>query len=172
MRLIYLLALSSMATPTLAQDREAPDTGSEIVVVGNRDQQGEQRQQIQKFVRALSTEGWDSPMTRFEKVCPGVIGLSPAQNLAIATRIRAVAKAANITVAKEDCKANLRVVVVPDRDEMLTLLEKKSVRYCSAITMVDRWRSSRKMVPSPHGTLRKSSIGAATRWKHEEASLL
>lgn len=125
MKRSYLLALALAATPTLAQDRPAPKADTEILVVGERERQEKQAEQIKDFVRAISTEGWDSPMTRFENICPGVIGLSPAANLEIVARIRAVAAAAGIKVAEEGCRPNLRVVVVPDKEEMLELLKSK-----------------------------------------------
>lgn len=124
MKLLHLVGLASaFAAPQVsAQDRPDKAEG-EVLVVGERTEPDEQRRQIRDFVSALSTERWGSPMTRFEKVCPGVIGLSAAQNAAIALRIRAVASAAGIEVGKEDCQPNLRVVVVPDKDEMLALLK-------------------------------------------------
>jgi len=120
-----LLALALTAAPTSAQDRPPPQTELEILVVGKREKQKSQAEQIKEFVRALSTEAWDSPMTRFENVCPGIYGLSPARNLEIAARIRAVTTAAGIKVAKEGCRPNLRVVVIPDKEEMLKLLKSK-----------------------------------------------
>lgn len=125
MKLIYMLALVLTAAPTQAQDRPSPKAESEILIVGEREKQKKQAEQVNEFVRALSTEGWDSPMTRFENICPGVIGLSPAQNLEIAARIRAVATAAGIEVADEGCRSNVRVIVIPDKEEMLELLRNK-----------------------------------------------
>lgn len=125
MKPIYLLALALMGAPAVSQDREPSREQDQIVVVGEQNQPKKQREEIQEFVRALSTEEWDSPMTRFEKVCPGVRGLSPAQNTAIVARIRAVAAAAGIEVGDKACQPNLRMVVVPDKDEMLQLLKSK-----------------------------------------------
>lgn len=125
MKRSYLLALVLTAAPTLAQDRSPPKPETEILVVGEREKQTQQAQQIRDFVRAISTEGWDSPMTRFENICPGVIGLPPARNLEIGARIRAVATAAGIKVAEEGCRSNVRVVVIPDKEEMLNLLRSK-----------------------------------------------
>lgn len=125
MKRSYLLAVALTAAPALAQDRSPPKGETEILVVGKREQQKEQAEEINEFVRALSTEGWDSPMSRFENVCPEVFGLSSARNLEIGARIRAVATAASIKVAEEGCRPNLRVVVIPDKDEMLKLLRSK-----------------------------------------------
>ncbi|QDM40958.1 hypothetical protein [Altererythrobacter sp. TH136] len=125
MKPIHVLALALMGAPAVSQDREPSREQDQIVVVGEQNQPKKQREEIQEFVRALSTEEWDSPMTRFEKVCPGVRGLSPAQNTAIVARIRAVAAAAGIEVGDKACQPNLRMVVVPDKDEMLQLLKSK-----------------------------------------------
>ena len=124
MKRCYAIAFALMAMPTEAQDEPPPKPASEIVVVGERER-NEQAEQIKEFVRALSTEDWNSPLTRFENICPGVIGLPAARNLEIVARIRAVATAANIEVAKEGCRPNLRVVVIPDKEEMLNLLRNK-----------------------------------------------
>lgn len=121
----YLLALVVMSSPTLAQDRPPPKPDTEILVVGKHQKQDQQAEQVNEFVRSLSTEGWDSPMTRFENICPGVIGLPPARNLEIVARIRAVAAAAGIKVAKEGCQPNVRVVVIPDKEQMLEVLKRK-----------------------------------------------
>lgn len=124
MKRLYLVALVLMAAPILAQDRPPSKNATEILVVGKREKQN-QAEQIKEFVRALSTDGWDSPMTRFENICPAVIGLPPAQNLEIVTRIRTVATAAGIEVAEEGCRSNVRVIVIPDKEEMLKLLKSK-----------------------------------------------
>lgn len=121
---LLALALALTAAPALAQEPPPEKAEPEILVVGARDKQ-EQAEQIRDFVRALSTEGWDKPLTWFENICPGVIGLPPTRNFEIAARIRAVATAAGIEVAKEGCQPNLRVVVIPDKEEMLTLLRQK-----------------------------------------------
>ncbi|WP_162935634.1 hypothetical protein [Tsuneonella amylolytica] len=120
-----MLATVLMAAPALAQETPPPGPDSEILVTGAREGQSGQAKQINEFVGAISTEGWDSPMTRFERICPGVIGLPAAQNFQIAARIRAVATAAGIEVAKEECRANIRVVVIPNKEEMLTALRSK-----------------------------------------------
>lgn len=123
MRLGFLFAFAIFVAPASAQDGEERRSSDDILVLGEREKG--QRDQIRDYVRALSTEGWDSPMTRFDAVCPGVIGLPPAHRSAIVARIRAVAASANIKVQDEGCAPNVRIIVIPDKAEMLTLLRKK-----------------------------------------------
>lgn len=126
MKLPLLLALSLLpAAPALAQDSKPANTEAEILVVGDREREKERREEIRDFVRALSTEQSDSPLTRFHTACPAVVGLSPPQNLAIASRMRAVAGAAKVPLSEEGCRPNVLVIVVPDKDEMSKLLRKK-----------------------------------------------
>lgn len=181
MKRSYLLALVLTAAPTLAQDRPPSKTETEILVVGDREKQEKQAEQIKEFVSALSTEGWDSPMTRFENICPRVIGLSPARNLEIVARIRAVATAAAIKVAGEGCRSNIRVVVIPDKEEMLKLLrskhpvlfrdyDRRPVKLVKEVGPVTAWHVRQKLdrhgntlEPSGNGVTSISFDGASPR---------
>lgn len=110
-----------LATPTLAQG--VPPAEETIEVVGKREQ--DRRRTINAFVRALSREPTTEPITRFDTACPEVAGLSPAQNQAIIQRMRVVAGAAAVPLAKPGCRPNVLVIVVPDKNEMLKALRKR-----------------------------------------------
>ncbi|MBL8650517.1 MAG: hypothetical protein JNL35_08965 [Sphingopyxis sp.] len=179
MKSFFLLALVLTAAPAVAQDRPLPKAETEILVIGEREKQENQAEQIKEFVRALSTEGWDSPMTRFENICPEVIGLSPARNLEIVARIRAVAKAAAIKVAAEGCRSNVRVVVIPDKEEMLKLLrskhpvlfrdyDRRPVELVKEDGPVTAWHVRQKL--DRHGNTLEPSVNGVTSISFDGAS--
>ncbi len=91
---------------------EAPD----IVVTGN---EGLDRQ-VRDFVGALAKAPGQGQLSRFEwAVCPLSVGLSPAQNQAVASRIRRVAQGVGMKVADAGCAPNILVAAVADKQAFL-----------------------------------------------------
>lgn len=99
-----------------------PVEGEEVVVTGVRDRD----QAIKDFVGALTPNGFNEPIKRFETmaICPGAVGVPAAQKEAIAARLRKVAKAAGITVAAPGCVPNVLAVVTPDKRAFVRALVK------------------------------------------------
>ncbi|HEX8533455.1 MAG TPA: hypothetical protein VF662_04750 [Allosphingosinicella sp.] len=117
-------AILALAAPAAAQDRRPPQEaeGQEIVVRGMKDRD----RQVRDFVDALAKAPIGGQISRFEEeVCPAAIGLSPAQNLKVAARMRAVAAAVGIRVAKEGCSPNVSIIVAQDRDAMVKSIRAK-----------------------------------------------
>ena len=92
-----LFAAALISVPAAAQDSAPADAPFEVVVVGNRHCE----QQIPDFVDALSDASPNSAIARFDgsSVCPTAVGLSDAQNGAIAARMRNVAFGAGEMIA-------------------------------------------------------------------------
>lgn len=118
-------ALALSAGVALAQTTPPADTGPEIVVTGNPDLDG----QVRDFVGAL-TVAPSGQLSRFERaICPAAVGVAPGQKEAVTARIRRVAQAANIAVAKGKCTPNVLLVVTDDKAVFLEAMLKKHPDY-------------------------------------------
>ncbi len=99
---------------------------SEIVVQGIRDRDSE----IQRFVGALTEAPVRGQIARFDwAVCPAVSGFDPTQNVAIADRMRTVARAAGIKLAEPGCKPNAIVIATSDKKVMLDWLRREAPAF-------------------------------------------
>ena len=124
MMAIALALAMQAAAPAPAQP--APD----IVVQGMR---GVERR-VSSFIRALTDVSLSGQISRFDwAVCPAVLGLSDRQNDTAAERMRAVADAAGIPVAKPNCKANVLVVVTTDTQKFVTSLKRSDPAYFDGV---------------------------------------
>src|SRR3954468_23483241 len=95
---------------TVAADAPAAipvEPASPIVVEGQRDR----HERLRQFVRALTPAPMHGQLPRFSTLfCPRVIGLSQAQDRWVAGRMREVARAARIPLAKPGCDANALLI--------------------------------------------------------------
>ncbi|HEY7006773.1 MAG TPA: hypothetical protein VH392_09875 [Sphingomicrobium sp.] len=108
MRNAAILLLSAMAADIAAA--QAPTT-EQIIVKGERD-----RGQIEQFVSQLKPAQGDTQLGKFlQPICPSVTGLADRQNRRVADRMREVAQAAGIDVARPGCDANIAVLVVTNK---------------------------------------------------------
>jgi hypothetical protein len=134
-------ALALGAGTAAAQTAQPEDTGPEIVVTGNPDLEGE----VRDFVGAL-TVAQSGQLSRFERsICPGAIGIPAAQKEAVVARIRGVAQAANIAVAKGKCTPNVLLVVTRDKAVFLEAMLKKYPNYFGELSP----RDVRKLAGAP-----------------------
>jgi hypothetical protein len=106
-----------LAFPAHAQNVPPPsDTDDPIIVTGRQ-----LEEQVRAFVRALTpTRYVDTTISRFEKaVCPIVVGLAPAQNEAVAARLRLVADATGLLVSSSGCVPNMMLAVTADKQKFI-----------------------------------------------------
>lgn len=123
------LALGVQAAPAPPADTQEPP--SEIVVQGTR----VGKKQIRDFVKAVSDMPSTGQLARFQaKACPVVMGLPPAQNAAIAERMRRVAAEAKVGVAPAGCTPNVFVIVAADKTAAIAELERRFPSYFSGMT--------------------------------------
>jgi hypothetical protein len=98
----------------------------EIVVQGTR----VGKEQIRDFVRAVTDVPFDGQVARFDAAaCPSSIGLTPAQNAAVAKRMRQVASAAGIRQAPAPCTPNVFVVVTRDKRAAIDAINQQFPSY-------------------------------------------
>ena len=112
---LALASLSAISAAPPATDN-AP-----IVVQGEKSREA----QIRNFVKDLTPAPIRGQLGRFEMpVCPKVLGIAEAQADFVAARMRAVAKAAGIPVAKPGCITNIALFVTPDKAGLIKYLER------------------------------------------------
>jgi hypothetical protein len=125
MRLIARAAIAgaclAAAAPAAAQGTTPAPSSTDIVVTGQRGQE----QQVSDFVAAL-TPSPDGAIPRFvDAVCPAAAGLLPAQNEAVAARLRQVAAAVGLKAAPQGCAPNAFVVVTDSKRAFIETLAKR-----------------------------------------------
>lgn len=119
------------AAPLLAQETEAP-ASPDIVVTGKRPSQ----EQVRDFVKALTPAPPSGSIPRFiDQICPFATGLAPIQNARIETRLRQVAGAVGLEVAKSGCAPNAFVVVTRDKRAFIRSLADKQPDAFGMLTM-------------------------------------
>lgn len=118
-------AASAQVQPVAQPEGSGPD---DVVVVGTADRD----KQVRDFVRALTgASSPDMPLARFDMdaVCPAAVGLGDKHDKAIAERMRKVAAAASIAVAKPGCKPNVLVLFARDKVSMIKALRREHPIY-------------------------------------------
>ena len=109
----------------------APATGEEIIVQGMR----VNKQQVREFIRAVTEAPYEGQLGRFHApACPVAMGLADAQNARVAARMRQVAEAAGIRVARQPCKPNIFVIVAGDRRAALDELDRRFPMYFNGMS--------------------------------------
>lgn len=115
-----MFASIALLATAVAQPQAVP------IVVEGRDT----RQTATEYVEKLLPSAIGSELGRFEDpVCPKVIGLSEPFATQVIDRIRQVAKATNIGVARSSCTPNLLLITTRDKGEMIDVLRKSRPRY-------------------------------------------
>jgi len=119
---LLIVAAVAFTASAPAQVSAVDAESSDIVVKGIRDRD----RQIANFIDTLADAPVGGQLARFEEAaCPAAIGLAPGQNVAVAARMRSVAKAAGIPVGKEGCRPNVFVVVAQDKKAMVRTIREK-----------------------------------------------
>jgi hypothetical protein len=127
--LVLTAALAALAAAPANAD--APPPGEEIIVQGSRPAQ----KQIRDFVKVLTdTPSWRQIGRFHSAVCPAAMGLPPAQNARIATRMRQVAAAAGIPVGKASCAPNAFVIVAPDKKWAVDELSRRFPAFVEGVS--------------------------------------
>ena len=106
-------ALADDAVPLIGADDQITVTGTTKKDVAN-------------FVGALTATRYRDRLTRFETpICPRVAGRPESESAAIAERMRRVAEAAGVPIASGECKANILVLIAPDKAALIQAFAKK-----------------------------------------------
>jgi hypothetical protein len=123
---LFLVLSLATAAPAAAEPHAPAPEIAPIVVQGVQDR----NKAIRNFIRGLTPAPIHGQLSRFEApVCPAVAGLPPEPASHIIERMRRVAAAAGIPIAKERCDANVVVIVTPDKAAFLKRLEQQRQDY-------------------------------------------
>lgn len=121
-----LLASLALCAPTIAA-AQAPAPSTTIVVEGVKDR----AKRISNFVKDLTPSNQSyNQLSRWElPVCPAVFGLTPQQRAFVVDRMRSIAAAADVPLAKPGCDPNVIVIVTSNKAALLAGLEKRHADY-------------------------------------------
>lgn len=101
---------------------QSPAQNEPIVVEGTANLQ----KQIDRFIKNLTPAPIHGQLSRFEtKVCPLAVGLGRDQGALVIARMRRVAEAAHIPLAKSNCRPNVILIVAADKRALLERLERE-----------------------------------------------
>ncbi|MEP3224530.1 MAG: hypothetical protein ABJO01_01035 [Parasphingorhabdus sp.] len=108
---------------------------------------------IAEFVQATiaTPKGgrYEGQYARFSNaVCPKVVGLSASNKQQVEKRMRGIALAADMQVAREKCTPNIFVIVVADGNEAINLIRKKKSRLFGGIAPHQRDQIARSGGPT------------------------
>lgn len=109
-------AITALLLPSAIQSADTPEKPDDTIVVSATFER-----EVKEFVDAVIDVSNFDRLSRFERaVCPIAAGIPQAQKAAVVERMRAVAKAAGITVGKADCRPNVLVLVTADKKALIT----------------------------------------------------
>jgi hypothetical protein len=117
----------------------APVQAGEIVVTGKAQTPEEERNEIRDYIRKTGIAKGTVPAARWtDRVCPKVYGVPPAIAERVVLRVRAVATAADIKLAKPDCDPNIAITFVDDGAGFARTMQKKSRRHLADVTIREK----------------------------------
>lgn len=122
-----LLAALLAAAPDAPEPPETSQQSSaEIVVEGVR----QQRERVRQFIKALDDVPSFGQIGKFHSpVCPAVMGLPDAQAGMVAERMKRVAQAAGIRIAKGKCAPNVLLITSVDKGSAISAMYRKYPAY-------------------------------------------
>jgi hypothetical protein len=124
-----LTAATTVQSPT--STAAVQDNDRDIIVKGERIK----HEQITGFIKALSNVPSAGQIGRFHSaVCPAAVGLPKRQGDAVAERMRRVAAAADIRIARGTCTPNVFLIAVPDKRAAIRQLSSQFPAYFGEMT--------------------------------------
>lgn len=134
-RLIGLALLASLTTAqTGASARQEVDAPETVVVTGNRPSREEARREAFQFVRRMGVANGERPAARWEDgICPRVLGLAPAHARFVEKRLRSIAAAAEVPVARTPCRTNIGMLFTSDGPGTMRTVAARSPRRLAEV---------------------------------------
>jgi hypothetical protein len=128
--LALLFAPLALCSPAIAAAQAPPADNNSIIVEGVKDR----AKRLQTFVKDLTPSTLTyNQLARWEvPVCPVVFGLTAPQRAFIVERMRILAKAVDVPLAKPGCDPNVIVIVTSDKAALLQALERRRPNYFPA----------------------------------------
>jgi hypothetical protein len=110
------------------------DASESIVVTGTKMSREEAQRRAVEFVRSTGVANGHTSVARWvEPVCPRVLGLADKHAQVVEAKLRAIAEAAEINVARAPCKTNIAVSFTPDAGPVMRAIATKSPRRLAEV---------------------------------------
>jgi hypothetical protein len=126
--------LSALANAQVAE----PEPTNTITVTGQKLEKKEAKQQSRAFIGQTTTTSFNQYARRDRPVCPRVMGIDPSYAQLVETKIRAIAKVADVKVEAVDCGPNLFVLFTTDSNGLMAVLRKAKPSLFSSVNVRDR----------------------------------
>jgi hypothetical protein len=127
-----------VATPVSAQDASKSDTSNTITVTGQKLEKKEAKRQSRAFIGQTTVTSFSQYAQRNRPVCPRTIGIDPSYAQIVDAKIRIIATAAKVKVAKSDCAPNLFVLFTSDANGLMKTLRKVKPRVFENVNVGER----------------------------------
>lgn len=138
---LAMSGLAFLSSPSIATLTDPRASDQDIVVTGTKTTKAAIAEFIKTTIATPKGGRHEGQYARFaQPVCPKVVGLSDENKRQVEKRMRGVAKAADMRVAKEGCKPNVFVMVVSDGHEAVSMLRKKRSRLFGGMSLPQRER--------------------------------
>jgi hypothetical protein len=137
-----LLISASAGAAQVAPSSPAPDAAEPpIVVTGARLSPREARARAVAFVQGTGVASGERPVARWvDPVCLNVIGISDRHAGLVAERVKRIAAAAGVPIARGNCQNNVAVVFTGDAGETVREVERRAPRRLEEVTGETRRR--------------------------------
>ncbi len=128
--LLLFLALAEPPPTSVADD---------ITIVGTRETPDDTRRQAQAYVRQMGVAAGETPAARWvDPICPRAIGVAPAIAAQVAARVRAIAAAHDVPVARPRCRTNIVISFTADASGLVQRIARRSSRPLAQVPVTDR----------------------------------
>lgn len=134
-----IFAVLGGLTLAAAQAPGPVESNETITVTGTRREPAEIRREAFEFVRQTGVTAHSRPVARWiDPVCPRVLGLAPAHARIVESKMRAIAKAADVPLARESCRANVAVTFTADAGGMVRKIAARAPKRLHWVTPTER----------------------------------
>jgi hypothetical protein len=136
-----ILLVSTLGTPAASQSpapqpASAPEERAEeaIIVMGERLTREQFRERAAAFIRGSGVASGRTPAARWAwPVCLKIIGLAEEQAQAVEARVRAIAEAARIPIARGPCETDAGIVFTADASALVREIDRRSPRRLAEV---------------------------------------
>lgn len=126
--------LGGLALATAQASVPEPVPSESIVVTGTKMTRDEAQRRAVEFVRGTGVAKGHRSVARWvDPVCPRVIGLAENHAKVVEAKLRSIAEAAEIKVARAPCKTNIAISFTPDAGAVMRTIAAKSPRRLAEV---------------------------------------
>lgn len=136
---IFLTLSFSISLSTGPADAQTPNSNDNtITVTGQKLEKKEAKRQSRSFVGQTTHTSFSQYARRNRPVCPRVIGIDSSYAQFVESKIRIIAKAAQVKVEDGECEPNLFVLFTSDSNSLMTALRKAKPSLFDSVKISER----------------------------------